>query len=51
VINARISTTSDIYFHVPEKLAELATKVIAGELICAPNCAQIVSLIVPKSCP
>jgi integrase len=36
--HARISTTSDIYVHVPEKLAELATEIIAGEL----NCAQIV---------
>jgi integrase len=39
--HARISTTSDIYVHVPENLADLATEVIAGEL----NCAQIV----PKS--
>ena len=39
--HARISTTADIYVHVPEKLAELATELIAGEL----NCAQIV----PKS--
>lgn len=39
--HARISTTSDIYVHVPEKLAELATEIIAGELICAQ--------IVPKS--
>jgi len=33
--HARISTTSDIYVHVPEKLAELATETIAGALICA----------------
>jgi site-specific recombinase XerD len=39
--HARISTTSDIYVHVPEKLAELATETIAGALICAQ--------IVPKS--
>jgi integrase len=39
--HARISTTSDIYVHVPEKLAELATEVMAQEL----SCAQMV----PKS--
>jgi integrase len=39
--HARISTTSDIYVHVPEKLAELATEVMAREL----SCAQMV----PKS--
>src|SRR5260370_33088755 len=52
--HARISTTSDIYVRVPEKMAELATEIIAGELCCAQivpmiggesNCAQIV----PKS--
>jgi integrase len=52
--HARISTTSDIYVHVPEKMAKLATEIIAGELCCAQvvpmiegesNCAQIV----PKS--
>ena len=36
--HARISTTSDIYIHVPEKVAELATEIIASEL----SCAQIV---------
>ena len=39
--HARLSTTSDIYVHVDERMAELATELIAGEL----NCAQIV----PKS--
>jgi len=39
--HARISTTSDIYVHVPEKLAELATEVMAQEL----SCAQIVPKI------
>ena len=38
---AKISTTSAIYVHVPEKVAELATEVMAQEL----SCAQIV----PKS--
>jgi site-specific recombinase XerD len=39
--HARISTISDIYVHVPEKVAELATEVMVQEL----SCAQIV----PKS--
>ena len=37
--HVRISTTSDIYIHLPEKSAELATEIMAHEL----NCAQIVS--------
>jgi integrase len=39
--HARISTTSDIYIHLPEKVAELATEIMAQELTCAQ--------IVPKS--
>ena len=39
--HARISTTSGIHVHVPEKVAELETEVMAQEL----SCAQIV----PKS--
>jgi site-specific recombinase XerD len=39
--HAQMSTTSDIYVHVPEKVAERATEIVAHEL----SCAQIV----PKS--
>jgi len=33
--HAQMSTTSDIYVHVPEEVAEHATEIVAQELSCA----------------